>query len=335
MLNEPFYIHRKIKDLGDRVFGKKYDIIEKIIDQFDRRDVGPDVLYLGDSTVLRVANEDTDKRTTADMLAANLNGQARILEISHGAYHMEIFHHILGTLKRTRHRPRVIILPINMRSFSPQWYLRPQWQFRSEIELLKRYSSGYSLKKHYRKQKYQNGYEKITVEFPLSDIKTIGEFEELRMNSDPSVIPDNNRRKELFIYFYLYPISEKHPWLINLKETISLVRSLQSKIIFYITPINIAAAIRDVGQEFEHYFSENIRTIKDVLIKENGHILADEDVDRNEFINVPIVCLDYSRKLDSDYFFHRASIDDHLNQKGRRFISIGTGAVTLKMLGKD
>ena len=155
------------------------------------------------------------------------------------------------------------------------------------------------------------------------------------MNRDPSVIPDDKRRKELFIYFYLYPISEKHPRLINLKETISLVRSLQSKIIFYITSINIAAAIRDVGQEFEHYFSENIRTIKDVLIKENGHILADEDVDRNEFINVSIVCLDYSRKLDSDYFFHRASIDDHLNQKGRRFISIGTGAVTLKMLGKD
>jgi len=329
------YLNRRIKDLGDRIFGRKYGILEKIVEEFDKRDVCPDVLYLGDSTVLRVSNEDEDKRSTADMLAADLKGKARVLEISHGAYHMEVFYHLLSTLKVTCHRPRLIILPINMRSFSPQWYLRPNWQFRPEIELLISYYSGHGLRKYYRKYKYQDGYEKIPVEFPLSDIRTIGEFEELRLNKNNPSILQEMRRKELFIYFYLYPISKEHPRLINLMETVHLARSLDSKTMFYIAPINIAAAIRYVGREFVHYFSENLKAVKEIFVKEKIRVLTDEDIKRDGPLNDSVVCLDYSQVLGSDCFFHTESIDDHLNQKGRGFISRGAGTVALKLLVKD
>ena len=335
MAKESHYLTRKIKDLGDRIFGRKYRILEKIVAEFDKYDVCPDVLYLGDSTVLRASNEDEDKRSTADMLAEDLKGKARVLELSHGAYQMEIFYHLLSTFKITRHSPRLIILPINMRSFSPQWYLRPNWQFRAEIELLVSYYSGHGLKMYYRKHKYQDGYGKIQVEFPLSDIQTIGEFEELRLSKNNSKTLQKIRKKELFIYFYLYPIYEGHPLLIKLRETVRLARTLDSKIMFYITPINITAALRNVGQEFGHYFSENLKTVKDVFFKEKGRILTDEDIKSYAPLNESSVCLDYSQVLENDCFFHTESIDEHLNQKGKGFISRGAGTVALKLLEKD
>ncbi len=329
------YLTRKIKDLGDRIFGRKYVMLEKIVTEFDKYDVCPDILYLGDSTVLRASHEDEDKRSTADMLTEHLNGKAHVLELSHGAYQMEIFYHLLSIFKVTRHCPHIIILPINMRSFSPQWYQRPSWKFRAEIELLVNYYSCHGLKMHYRKHKYKDGYEQIPVEFPLSDIRTIGKFEELRLSKNNSKAFQKIRKKELFIYFYLYPIYEGHPLLVKLRETIRLVRTLDSKIIFYITPINIAAALKHVGQEFDRYFSENLKTVKDAFFREKGHILTNEEITSKALISESSICLDYSRVLESDYFFHIESIDDHLNQKGRGFISRGVGTVALNLLEKD
>lgn len=326
------FINRSINDLGDRIFGRKYRILDKIVNELDRSDTCPDILYLGDSTVLRVANEDADKRTIGEMLAGDIKGKAHVLEISHGAYHMEIFFHILNTLNVTRHRPKLIILPINIRSFSPQWHMQPKWQFKEEISLLIRYYSGCGLKKYYRRLKNQNDHESIPVQFPLSDMRTIGEFEKLRLNKNNPNVSQDNRRKELFIYFYLFQIPNNHPRLLKIKDIINLTGNLQSKILFYITPINIQAAIRNVGEEFSHYFSNNIDTVKNFIIKQNGCFLNDKETANHNFKSDSAVCVDYSRSLGSDYFFHSESIDEHLKQKGREFISKSNMETALRML---
>jgi hypothetical protein len=269
------------------------------------------------------------------MLATDLKGKARVLELSHRAYNMDMYYHLLRTLEKTRHRPRFIVFPINMRSFSPQWYLRPNWQFRAEIELLVHYYSGHGLRRHYRKQKYQDGYEEIRVEFPLSEIRTIREFEVLRLNKHHPDVSPEERRRELFIYFYLYPIVEEHPLLTRLKEILQLSRTIDSQMILYITPINIEAALRNVGREFEHYFSKNLKRVKDVFCRERGRLLSNEEINNGDVLNDSAICLDYSKELGSDCFFHTESIDDHLNQKGRRFIARGIRDVVLKLLEKN
>ena len=255
---ESSYFTKTIQHLRRKIFGRSYDMLDKLVEAFDQQSVCPDILYLGDSTVLRVSNDDEDKRSTSDMLNEYFKGTSRVLGLSHGAYHLDIFYHLLSTLKRMSHRPHFIILPINMRSFSPQWYLRPNWQFGAEIELLVRYYSGHIHTRHYRKhkyRKYQDAYKKTPVHYPLSEIRTIGEFEDIRLSNYSSKVQQERRKRELFIYFYLYPISEGHPLLIKLREIMSLVKVLNCKIISYITPVNIIAARQNVGQEFDRYFS--------------------------------------------------------------------------------
>ena len=319
-------------NLYDRLFGKKYEILEKLVEHFDSYDFGPDILFLGDSTVLKASNYDEDKRSTAEMLANDFKGKASVLELSHRAYHMDVFFHLLRTFEITRFKPRLVIIPINMRSFSPQWYLRPNWQFSSEIELLSSYCSGNRLRLYYRKQKSNKHYKKLSVEFPLSNIRTIGEFEALRLNKPDSNVLQEIRKKELFIYFYLYPIFETHPRLIQLRETIRLSKILGCKILYYITPVNIEAADRSVGKKFDGHFSDNLNTVKDVFMEEKGRVLNTGEIEIHQYPDSSCYCVDYSRELGSDCFFHTESIDDHLNQKGRGFIAKSVGEIVQQVL---
>jgi len=321
----------RVKRFMNSIVGGKYDILARIVRDFDRAHSCSDVVFLGDSTVLGVSNEDQDRRSTAEMLAADLSGKARVLELSHGAYHMAIYYHMVNTFRVTRQQPRLVIIPINMRSFSPQWYLRPAWEFMPEIRLLRRYYSGKGLRLRYRKAKVEEGYEKTCVQYPMTRLRTIGEFEELRLNHPDSSTQQERRRRELFIYFFLYPISESHPLLVKLREMVELAQMLRIRILFYVTPINMEAAIRSVGQEFERYFSMNAKVVMDTLTKEKCVFVKDTYREGNDLGDNWTACMDYSRALGSDCFFHSRSIDEHLNEKGRRCISKGIRTVALKL----
>lgn len=332
MDNTQSFIIRSINDLGDRIFGRKYRLLDKIVKELDRSDTCPDILYLGDSSVLRSAIEDTDKRTIGEMLAADIKGKAHLVEISHGAYHLDIFFHILSTLKVTRHCPKLVIIPVNIRSFTPQWYYQPKWQFKEEIDLLTRYHSGHGLKKYYRRKNIQSDYESIRVKYPLSSLSTIGEFEELRLNKNNPDVSSEERRRELFIYFFLCQVQKDNPRLLRIIDVINLARELKIKILFYISAMNINAAIKYVGEEFNYYYSNNIEIVKNLIIKENGSFLSDKDIAAHNFKSDSVVCADYSRSLGNEYFFHSESIDEHLNQKGREYISKRNMEIALQML---
>ncbi len=323
----------RMRRLVDTILGRRYEILERIAKEFDSGDLCPDIVYLGDSTVLRIADEDRDRRSTAEMLAADLSGKARVLELSHGAYHMGIYYHMVSTFRITRKRPRLVVIPINMRSFSPQWYLRPSWEFKAEIRLLNKYYSGNGLRIRYRKAETKGGYEQIPVEYPMTGLRTIGEFEKLRLSKPDSSTQQEERRRELFVYFFLWPISEGHPLLVKLRETVELARMLRLKVVFYITPINMGAALRSVGREFEHYFSRNLQVVKDALTAEKCLFVTNGSPEGNDPCDNSIACMDLSQSLGSECFFHTGSIDEHLNEKGRRFVSKGIETVVLRLLG--
>ena len=197
---------------------------------------------------------------------------------------------------------------------------------------MKLYYQKKGLKRYYRRQNNQNGFENIPVKYPLSELKTIGEFEKIRLNKEDLDISQEQRRKELFIYFYLFQTPIDHPRLLRIGDIINLAKGLNSKILFYITPINIQSAYRSIGEEFNCYFSHNIDTVRDYIIKQNGCFLSDTESGKNSFSNDSVICVDYSKSLESEYFFHPESIDEHLNQKGRDIISKKNMKIALKML---
>ena len=83
-----------------------------------------DIVYLGDSTLSFPLGEVTTGEILQEMLPAHDIG-----EISHPAYNLDVYLHYIRHIIRSSHRPHVVILPINMRSFSPEWDMRPGYQF--------------------------------------------------------------------------------------------------------------------------------------------------------------------------------------------------------------
>ena len=83
-----------------------------------------DIVYLGDSTLSYPVDQVTTGQILQEMLPDFTVG-----EISHPAYNLDLYLHYVQYMTRSVHRPRVVIIPINMRSFSPEWDMRPGYQF--------------------------------------------------------------------------------------------------------------------------------------------------------------------------------------------------------------
>ena len=77
-----------------------------------------DIVFLCDSTNFVCSPNDTDRRSISQMLQDKLP-QRRLLTIDHGAYQMDIYKSICDYLAAHDNRPELIIVPVNMRSFSP------------------------------------------------------------------------------------------------------------------------------------------------------------------------------------------------------------------------
>ena len=106
------------------------------VTQFDQYlDAQVEILYFGDSTLWHPSGS----QTTAQMLQEYLQDRT-IGELSHAAYNLDLYQHYIARLvdysKTSGYRPELVIIPINMRSFSPEWDQRPTYQFTQEKVVL-------------------------------------------------------------------------------------------------------------------------------------------------------------------------------------------------------
>ncbi|MBN4046881.1 hypothetical protein JYT90_01030, partial [bacterium AH-315-P07] len=89
------------------------------------------VLYFGDSTLYRGDYTEPDQRSLPAMLG-ELLPESSVAGIYHDAYHLELLEFFCRYAVEDTHKPDVIVLPINMRSFSDERVMRPEYQFVKE-----------------------------------------------------------------------------------------------------------------------------------------------------------------------------------------------------------
>jgi hypothetical protein len=85
------------------------------------------ILYLGDSIVQRRTRDDPQRRTLAARVATDLGEP--VSAVTHAARGPDTFLEQIRWLGRRGLRPRLVIVPINMRAFGPQWEFNPAWNF--------------------------------------------------------------------------------------------------------------------------------------------------------------------------------------------------------------
>lgn len=275
-----------------------------------------DILYFGDSTVWHPLGS----QTTAQMLQEYFPDRT-VAELSHAAYNLDLYEHYVQRLvtysKVHDYAPALVIIPINMRSFSPEWDLRPSYQFTQEKVAL---DYGVTLVRLFgRPVNIFGGFEPsiTTDEFLATTIYsntvvagTVADFEaalgnfELAEQENAQFIyyaepPAEGEIENTLIYYYMQPLSPEHRKLQALLTIVDQLQEQEIQLLFYITPVDVELGDVYLGATFRERFSANVAVVQQLLAERN----------------VPVLDLAYA--LPAFYF----SDTEHLQQDGKRQIA--------------
>jgi hypothetical protein len=271
----------------------------------------PEILCLGDSVWERLSREDLDQRSIGQMLQENLPPTKKTISISHSAYNLRIFLGFIRAIEKMRSRPQCVILPINLRSFSPQWFLNPLLQFACENQLLEEYCINPKISIPIIKPIREhpglfNSFDSTSVDYPNSEYKTLGEFRELVASKPADEAQSFFRLSQIFLFHYMHPLVQNHPLLQALDDILQKLTLMEIKTIIYITPINYQAGLRFTGKDFLSRVALNIKMIYESVARSK----ADGKIDYR----------DYSTLLSSECFFSLDNATEHLNERGRKIL---------------
>ncbi|MCX6580823.1 MAG: hypothetical protein NT166_11655 [Candidatus Aminicenantes bacterium] len=280
-----------------------------------------DIIYLGDSSIYAEGKDDSDHRTIAAMLR-DMSPQYTLGSVTHAAYHIDIYLEFCKYIVREGYRPPVIIIPINMRSFSPDWDRRPHYQYEIQKIVLK----GGFLKsillafyKPLRMFKY-NFFTISQQEFMDSPVfyghRQVGVVKDFN-NSSYSKYSDKNMKNQL-IFAYMYGLSslQRRRKLDALVETARLLKKNSIKCIFYITPIDWETGEKYLPGEFLKQLQQNTRLIVSLLSAEGVEIL------------------DISTALPAQFFYWHLYPNEHMNQRGRMYVAEQLSSMLKRVLAK-
>ena len=281
----------------------------------------PDVILLGDS-VVRVADEKDDDKRPIDMMVQEKIPNLNVKAIHNLAYNSDVYLDYIKYITKDNYKPKLVIILINLRSFSPDWDQKPGYQFERE-KLTLRYKNTplfpylkflINVNVFNLVPITQTQYENTPVYSGSELIGTIKDFE----NDEYATFTESNQKNRILLY-YTYPLSANHRKLKTLEEIAGLLKKNNIKAIFYITPIDYETIGKYTGFYTKDRITQNINLIKNSLSK------------------YPLVFLDLSFKLQAKEFGWKDSIyiNEHLNQYGRQFVAQELAASVIDLLKKN
>ncbi|PLX15510.1 MAG: hypothetical protein C0601_12745 [Candidatus Muiribacterium halophilum] len=252
------------------------------------------LLYLGDSVVERIAKDDKDRRTLGDIVKSNL--EEKTVVFSNSAYNARVYYFLIKALKSCNF-PEKILIPINLRSFSNQWFFQPLWIFEKEINFICEYIHE---KKPTIKKVKKDFFSKVEGDYLGTQLRKNSQFEELIKNKQNLSDEEYKyRKKNIFIYHYMFNLDPDHILIKYLRNIIVFSQQHSIRLFFYFTPINFQAGNEFVGEIFDKEILKKVNLLKKILVTKNT------------------VCFDYSTFLQKEFFFNEHTPTEHLNERGR------------------
>lgn len=285
--------------------GLPYPTLASIIAHFGAESPAPaEISMFGDSVAERVSRRDNDSRTLAQMVSEAVAPQT-LLALTRSAHQPAIYEPLLRAMLLQPQRPRVLILPVNLRCFSPQWMLNPDWQFAQERNILAGYlaaprSPFAAIDDVLHDAQAHRSFDATDVNYELSAARTIGDFKALIATKPVEDEQRLRRAREIFVYHYTHQLRPDNERLLALRSCLKLASDLVDRVVLYTTPINHEAGARCVGSRFNEIIHANVAVLKSTA-GENG-----------------IELLDWSELFPESAFFHEDLATEHLNEVGRR-----------------
>jgi hypothetical protein len=167
----------------------------------------------------------------------------------------------------------LVIIPVNMRSFSRMWYLRPEWQFTFEKDALQ---SNWMTPVSYALKPFMTSDDLFLLHFRNTELQVSGEsigiVGDFRGEEYREVTPDKTKKKLLANYMYSL---KDDPY--GVEQVIRICQNASEAgidLFFYITPLPVYEGEQLIGPEFNRIVSSNTDTIVKV-VNRYGYVIAD------------------------------------------------------------
>jgi pimeloyl-ACP methyl ester carboxylesterase len=238
---------------------------------------GVDVLCLGDSTLILPVGEVTTGEILQELLP-----DRRVEQVAHPAYGLNLFSDYTAYMDRHGGAPQTLVLPVNIRSFSPAWDMRPAYQFEKESKIL---ALGLPWARLLLRPLEVFGYFRPSIsqyEFldtPVYDGDVmVGQVRDFEMLAPGEVLPedaenayreveleDEETAQAVLTYHYLFDLEPDHRKLDAMVEVAELAAERGVQVIFYISPVNVEQGERFLGDSFSEGVADNIRVVQSRL----------------------------------------------------------------------
>lgn len=284
-----------------------YKLLKNLAQAYEASAGAPPVLVLGDSVYYRVSRDDLDRRRMGEMLQTRLaEGGFPSLLLNSSAYHPGIYAPFVEAAGRMPAKPAVVVMPINLRCFSPQWWLHPDHEFAREIELLQSYRPGDPIGEldYLTDLDAVERYDETPVSYPDSPLETIGQFRLTIRATAKGKYQEMWRARQIAIFHYLHLLAADHPRVVDSIAMIEAARKAGIIPLVYLTPINHMHGVRVVGERFATGVAANVETLLAAIMP--ALKAADGTV------------LDWSRAFSDMLFFTPDERTEHLNVAGRQ-----------------
>lgn len=256
-------------------------------------------LIFGDSVAERISRFDSDPRPLYQMMQDTLASPASAYAITHSAYNVKIYYLYLRLLCALGMQPNRIVLPLNLRSFSPQWYLNPLFQCATHVDSMlgALRDKGVALDASSFRSAALRPFLRIRLTYPMIGEVSIAEIQNI-LRSNPTTEQDRIRRKRLiFSFHYLNETPGDHPLLELLEALVDFCQQQGIGVSAYFTPVNHWAGNKYLGEQFAKVIEANVQTAARRLRA--------------------VSYADYSLSAAPGSFFHEDEATEHLSDGGR------------------
>ena len=269
------------------------------------------VLLFGDSVSVRFSKDDINKKSLAQLIHDNCKRKnINSFDFTYSAFHPGVFEAVSKVICEESFigKPVAVLIPVNLRCFSPQWACNPKWQHKEVIASAKSFGRGNRShpiddfsEDHGRRS---SDWENLLVTYPLIGEKRIAYFNKWVDKKNVSEVDEKERYRNIFIYHYLHKLRSDNERLLSLKSTFATLLEKNIPVVSYICPVNYVAGNAFVGPKFEQLLDDNVRFLKGEL----NCFLASNNV----------TFLDFSKEFAPKFFFHEKSPVEHVKIRARK-----------------
>jgi len=232
--------------------------------------------FLGDSTLRAHSACESDTDGIDDLLAVDTGWP--VTTIASAGHTPTQWSVLAGLFDHTRNKPKVVVFPINLRSYSTGWSANPAWQFGAQMQYIKILSGDLTAIPRFV---YDSVFDDVKADTEVmmdTEISAMGRrfgsMAELAQRSEgvplnlecqdnPSQYDDAMKAK--FIMNYMHDLTADHPLLRSLEKLVDTLSSQGIRVVTYLVPINVVDGNARVGPEFVQVIRQNRAIITAVL----------------------------------------------------------------------